>query len=173
MSPCRPVLLMTGCVMVLCAGLASGGVRAEEGKASWRFYEDHGNAQLVITDTDEATDNIGSPSFECTAASNRVSVRGEAKEPLRRAIAAFIAANKYPKVEFNPIAKDYGSLLTIAYSEVAGWEYGVDLSASSDAFERFKRTGVLEFVLGKTNFKEEFKVGLDAVAKFQAFCKPK
>jgi hypothetical protein len=159
--------------MALWAGLALSSVRAEESKASWRFYEDHGKAQLVITDTDEATDNIGSPSFECTGASNKIIVRGEAKEPLRRAIAAFIVAGKYPKVDLGVDAGGYGSLLTIAYSEVAGWEYGFHMSASAGAFERFKRTGVLEFALGKTAFKEKFTVGLEAVTKFHAFCKPK
>jgi len=164
---------MTGCIMAPCAGLASGAVAAEEGKASWRFFEDHGKAQLVIADTDEGTDDIGSPSFKCTGASDLIIVSGDAKEPLRRAIAAFIVADKYPKVEFGANAKGYAALLTIDYSEVTGWEYGFDLSASSAPFERFKRTGALEFALGKTTVKEEFKVGLENVAKFQAFCKPK
>jgi hypothetical protein len=54
---------------------------------------------------------------------------------------------------------------------MSGWEYGFELSAAGPPFEQFKRTGRLDFKVGETWLHEEFKIGLDAIAKFQAFCK--
>jgi hypothetical protein len=52
-----------------------------------------------------------------------------------------------------------------------GWRYKFDLSDGHKSFERFKREGVLEFKLGETIVHEEFKVGLESVAKFFNICK--
>ena len=150
---------------------ASGTVFAEE--ARWRFFDQNGRALLAITDTDEATDAIGSPSFDCAAGSDRVEVHGDANKSLRRAIASMISADQYPKVNVAPFEKESFVTLSVSYSEISGWQYGFDLSASSPQFERFKQTGVLEFKVAGAAIREGSKLGLDAAAKFQAFCKQK
>jgi hypothetical protein len=160
-------LLPSGAAIL--ALLASGAAFADETR--WRFFDQKGRALLAITDTDEATDAIGSPSFDCAAGSDRAEVRGDASKPLRRAIANMISSDQYPKVNVAPFEKESFVMLSISYSEISGWQYGFDLSASGPQFERFKQTGVLEFKLAGTAIREGSRFGLNAVAKFQAFCK--
>ncbi|UQR62671.1 hypothetical protein LRP30_39030 [Bradyrhizobium sp. C-145] len=154
-----------------CIGLSFGPPQANADETRWRFFDQNGRALLAITDTDEATDAIGSPSFDCAAGSDRVEVRGDANKALRRAIGNVISADQYPKVNVAPFEKESFVMLSVSYSEISGWQYGFDLPVSSPQFERFKQTGVLEFKLAGTAVREGSKVGLDAAAKFQAFCK--
>lgn len=161
------------CALSACIGLALGSPQANADEIRWRFFDQNGRALLAIANTDEATDAIGSPSFDCAAGSDRVEVRGDANKALRRAIANMISADQYPKVNVAPFEKESFAMLSVSYSEISGWQYGFDLSASSPQFERFKQTGVLEFKLAGTAVREGSKIGLDAAAKFQAFCKQK
>ncbi len=126
---------------------------------------------LVITDTDEGTDSFGSPLFRCERGSGRVEIEGAPKEALRRTIGNIIAADHYPAVQLLPAGTGYSDVLAISYSDMHGWRYGFGMSAEEAPFEQFKRTGVLEFKIGETLVHEEFKIGLDAVANFQAFCR--
>jgi hypothetical protein len=144
---------------------------AQEGVDRWRFSENEGKAMLVIADTDQGTDAFGSPLFRCEKGSGRVEIEGSAKEALRRTIGNFITVDKYPDVELLPAGSGYSDLLTISYSEMYGWRYGFAMSAVETPFEQFKRTGMLDFKLGDTLVHEEFTIGLDAVAKFQDYCR--
>ena len=61
------------------------------------------------------------------------------------------------------------ALLNLSYSEMGSdWEYSLTLEAVEPAFDEFKRLGRLTFKVGGTVLREEFKVGLENVAKFQA-----
>ena len=160
--------LLCGSAVVL-ALLASNAAFADETR--WRFFDQKGRALLAITDTDEATDAIGSPSFDCAAGSDRVEVRGDANKALRRAIAGMISADQYPKVNVVPFEKESFVVLSVSYSEISGWQYGFELSASSPQFEQFKRTGMLEFKVASTAIREGARVGLEAAAQFQAYCR--
>jgi hypothetical protein len=145
---------------------------AQEGVERWRMFEsDNKEAQLLIVDTDLGTDAIGSPRFWCISGSGKIDVRGVAGEVHRNAIADLIRSDQYPRVDFKPADPDNLTLLGLAYSEITGWEYKFDLSADGPPFEQFKRSGALDFKIDEAWLHEEFKVGLDAVAKFQAFCK--
>jgi hypothetical protein len=145
---------------------------ANEGEERWRMFEtDNKEGSLVIADTDLGTDAIGSPRFWCTSGSGKIDVRGVAGEAHRNAIADLIRSDQYPRVDFKPADPDNLTLLELAYSEMTGWEYKFDLSAAGPPFEQFKRSGMLDFKIDETWLHEEFKVGLDAVAKFQTFCK--
>jgi hypothetical protein len=145
---------------------------ANEGEERWRmFATDDKEATLVIADTDLGTDAIGSPRFSCGFSSGKIDVRGVAREAHRNAIADLIRSDQYPHIELRPAGPDNVAFLDLSYSDMSGWEYGFDLSAAGPPFEQFKRTGMLDFKIGETWLHEEFKIGLDAVAKFQAFCK--
>lgn len=167
----RPMRKSSGCILGSMFFLTCISAYANEGEDRWRFSENEGKAMLVIADTDEGTDAFGSPFFRCEKGSGRVEIEGSAKEALRRTIGNFITVDNYPDVQLLPIGSGYSDLLTISYSDMHGWRYRFAMSAVETPFEQFKRTGVLEFKLGETLVHEEFKVGLDAIAKFQASCK--
>lgn len=153
--------------------LAPGLVNADDKQVRWRFIGDNlgGRATLAIGDTDEATDDLGLLFFQCREKSGSIEATGIPSEELRRAIGATVAADRYPLIEFLPSAQGQSSPLTVSYSELhEGWLYGFELSSTAAPFENFKQTGVVEFKLGETRVHVEFKVGLDAIAKFQAFC---
>ncbi len=163
---------MTATVLGALSFLTCVSAGAQEGVERWRMFEtDNKEAQLLIADTDLGTDAIGSPRFWCVSGSGNIDVRGVAGEAHRNAIADLIRSDQYPIVDFKPEGPDSHSLLELAYSEVTGWEYKFDLSAAGPPFEQFTRTGMLDFKIGETWLHEEFKVGLDAAVKFQAFCK--
>jgi hypothetical protein len=168
----RPVRKTSACILASMFFLTCVSAYAQEGEERWRMFEtDNKEASLVIADTDLGTDAIGSPRFWCVSGSAEIDVRGVAGEAHRNAIADLIRSDQYPRVDFKPADPDNLTLLKLAYSEMTGWEYRFDLSAAGPPFEQFKRTGMLDFKVGETWLHEEFKVGLDAVAKFQAFCK--
>jgi hypothetical protein len=144
---------------------------ADDYQVRWRFAEQADSwAILAIADTDEGTDRIGSPFFRCRSKSGRVEVTAKPSDKLRRMISKLIIADQYPRVEFIPAVPGHSALLTVTFSEAAGWQYGFELPAIDDPFEKFKRTGVKEFKVEEATVHEEFKIGLDAVAKFQTFC---
>jgi hypothetical protein len=145
---------------------------ANEGEERWRmFATDDKEATFVIADTDFGTDAIGSPRFSCGFGSGKIDVRGVAREAHRNAIADLVRSDQYPRIELSPTGPDNVAFLELSYSDMSGWEYGFDLSAAGPPFDQFKRTGMLDFKIGEAWLHEEFKVGLDAVAKFQALCK--
>jgi hypothetical protein len=60
----------------------------------------------------------------------------------------------------------------VSYSEMgSNWQYSFELEVAGKAFDEFKRTGRFTFKVGSTVVREEFKVGLENVDKFQAICK--
>jgi hypothetical protein len=163
---------MNATVLSALSFLACASAYAQDGEDRWRMFEtDNKEAQLLIVDTDEATDAIGSPRFWRVAGSGQIDVRGVARETHRNAIADLIRSDQYPRIELSPAGPDNSAFLELSYSDISGWEYKFGLSAAGPPFEQFKRTGTLDFKIAETWLHEEFKVGLDAVAKFQAFCK--
>ena len=151
--------------------LASGSAYSEEGEVRWRVFDQEGEALLVITDTDEATDHFGLPMFSCKHKSGNVNVEGEAKENLRVAMASLIRTDQTPWIQVIPDANPETTTLNLYFSFIDGWRYKFDFSDDHKSFERFKRDGVLEFKLGETTVHEEFKVGLENVTKFLDLCK--
>ncbi len=70
-----------------------------------------------------------------------------------------------------PASRFGQALLSVSYSEAGSvWEYSFELEADAPAFDAFKRSGRLTFKVGKTVVREEFKAGLENVAKFQSIC---
>ncbi|WP_434905957.1 hypothetical protein [Bradyrhizobium sp. HKCCYLS20291] len=137
----------------------------------WRVFEQDEGALLAPSRSDEATDDVGSPSFRCKAKSGTMAVTGDASQELRNAVADLLRSNAYPQVEMVPASRFGQTLLSVSYSEAGSvWEYSFDLDADAPAFEAFKRSGRLTFKIGKTTIREEFKIGLENVAKFQSIC---
>lgn len=156
-------------VIALVPGLAE----AEDKQVRWRFAAYDGQGHLTSGDTDEPTDDIGLLLLRCREKSGDIEVTGIPSAEFRGAIGATIAADKYPLIEFVLKAPGQTSLLRFEYSELhETWLYTFHLSSKEEPFETFKRTGALEFKLGETRDRRELKAGLDAIAKFQAFCQP-
>lgn len=159
-------------ILVALSFLTCVSAYAQEGVDRWRTFEYDGKeAILVISDTDESGDTMGSPRFRCQIGSGKIEVKGVASDVQRQAIADLIRSGNYPRIELSPAGPDNIAFFDLSYSDMSGWEYGFDLSAAGPPFEQFKRSGRLDFKVGETWLHEEFKVGLDAVAKFQASCK--
>ncbi len=143
--------------------------RADERR--WRIFEQDQRALLAPSHTDEATDDVGSPSFRCELKSGTIVATGDAGQELRNAVAELLRSNQYPQVEMVPASRYGQTLLSVSYSEAGSvWEYSFELEADAPVFDAFKRTGRLTFKIGKTTIREEFKPGLDNVAKFQSIC---
>jgi hypothetical protein len=149
----------------------SAAVAAGDAEERWRNFEGDNEASLLITTTEGATDDYGSPHFQCRRGSGVIQVGGDAKQDLRIAMAQVIRIDEYPMVHVFPIDSGDTSLLNLSYSEVRGWQYSFDLQAAGAAFDEFKRTGQLTYKLGTTVVTEEFKTGLESAAKFQDICK--
>jgi hypothetical protein len=148
---------------------ASASSAADERR--WRVFEQADGALLAASHSDEATDDVGSPSFRCKAKSGTIVVTGDAGQELRNAVADLLRSNDYPQVEMVPPSPFESTLLSVSYSEAGSvWEYSFELQADEAAFDAFKRSGRLTFKIGKTVVREEFKTGLENVAKFQSIC---
>jgi hypothetical protein len=146
---------------------------ANEGETRWRLFDNDGHILLAITDTDEPTDNIGSPQFRCRKASGQVEMEGDAKDALRRVVADLIRAGKPLNVSLAPSDSGNRAGMDVYYVEADdGWRYKLHLTSDAALFEQFKRTGTVEFRLNKTLVRETFKVGLENAGKFQDLCKP-
>ncbi|MGJ5150929.1 MULTISPECIES: hypothetical protein [unclassified Bradyrhizobium] len=151
------------------AAFASAAWAADDQR--WRIFEQDGGALLSPSHSDEATDDVGSPSFRCKAKSGTIAVTGDAGQELRNAVADLLRSNGYPQVEMVPASRFGQALLSVSYSEAGSvWEYSFELEADAPAFDAFKRSGRLTFKVGKTVVREEFKAGLENVAKFQSIC---
>ena len=165
----RPDTIAT--VAIVALGFAVGSARAKNDEWRWRVSDQEGQAVLAKSDTDEATDNLGLPMFTCNDKSGNVTVEGEAKEPLRIAMAGLIQVDEIPWIQVVPDATPETATIDLFYSFIDGWRYKFDIQEDHKSFERFKRDGVLEFKLGGTVVHEEFKVGLENVTKFLDLCK--
>lgn len=154
-----------GALLVLVCGSANA---AKEGEWSWRVFDNDDEETLAITDTDLAGDNVKMPFIFCKKAQGRITVRGDADESLRLAMADIIRNNQEPTAKFAPTGQEDVELF---FGE--SWQYRIQISADAPPFEQFKRTGVLQFKLGKATVREQFTVGLENIAKFQDICRLK
>jgi hypothetical protein len=154
-----------------CFALASisSVVAAEEGEVRWRVSDTADSALLVIADSD-ATDNLGSPLFECKKGSGAATAEGDASEDLRSTMAELILHDQEPGVHLTPDEPNT-QILDLAYNSFSGWRYRFELFVTGPAFEQLKRTGLFQFKVADAIIREEFKVGLENVAKFQDICK--
>ena len=143
---------------------------SNESQQRWRVFDQGDHALLVIADSDDGGDDLGSQYFRCRKASGTIVVEGNATESLRKAIADLIRTDQYPRARIIVPSSEETVLLQPSFSEVNGWQYSFDLAADGKAFERFRRTGALEFRVGKASDRGEFKVGLENIAKFQDIC---
>jgi hypothetical protein len=161
-----------GCFLAAFAVLASGAADANEDQWHWRALDQGDDALLVISNGQEGTDYFGLPLLYCKKDTGAVEVEGEAKENLRFAMADLIRADGIPLIQVMPEATPAGdTTLDLHVNMLDGWRYKFQLSANHKAFESFKETGVIEFKLGDVTVHEEFKVGLESVAKFFDLCK--
>jgi hypothetical protein len=88
-----------GALLVLVCGSANA---AKEGEWSWRVFDNGDEETLAITDTDLAGDNIKMPFIFCEKAKGSITIRGNADESLRLAMADIIRSNREPAVKFAP-----------------------------------------------------------------------
>ncbi|UFZ01532.1 hypothetical protein LQG66_19600 [Bradyrhizobium ontarionense] len=142
---------------------------AAEDEVRWRVIEDADSALLVIA-ADDATDNIGSPSFECKKALGYATASGDTNDSVRRAIGSIILNDKEPGITMVP-EDNTVSTVDVDFSYVSGWRYRFVLSVTGPAFEELKRTGTFEFKVGDAALKSKFDVGLKNVARFQELCR--
>jgi hypothetical protein len=166
---CRRIRVATiSCALSICIVFASSlaGARADEKR--WRMFGQETELLLAIADTDEPGHVL--PQFSCTRAVGFIEVYGEAREDLRIAMAEFVRTGQRPVIQVQPDLYHIDPIVDLIFSH-EGWRYKYSLIGSDEAFERFRREGVLEFKLGKVLVHEEFKVGLDDVGKFVDLCK--
>ena len=154
---------------VVCAFLAFGSSHSEADELRWRFF-DQGDPALLAIAASDATDNFGSPLFQCRKRSGMATAEGATSDELRRALAALILHDQVPAPNLVPDDSS-AQVAEVFYSEMTGWRYRFQLSVTGPAFEQLKRTGAFQFKLDGTVVQSEFKVGLENVAKFQDFCK--
>jgi hypothetical protein len=160
---------MRRCGFAAFAVLAFGSMSAAADDRRWRVFEEADRALLAASRSDEPTDDLGSPFFRCQRKSGTVVVEGTANQELRDAVADLIRSDGYPQVDLLPAGS---TLLNVSYSEMgSNWQYSFELEAVGKTFDEFKRTGRFTFNVGSTVVREEFKVGLENVAKFQMICK--
>jgi hypothetical protein len=147
--------------------LASGWAHSAEGEVRWRVSDQEDMALLVIADSD-ATDNFGSPLFQCKKASGIATAEGDMSGDLRRTVAELMLQDREPAVNVMPDDTSAGSVEV--FTGMTGWRYRIRLSVTGTAFEQLKRTGAFQFKIDETFVRDEFKVGLESVAKFQELC---
>ena len=142
---------------------------AGDDEVRWRVIEDGDNALLVIA-ADDATDNIGSPSFECKKALGYATARGDVNDGVRRAMGSIILNDEEPGIAMVP-EDNTVSTVDVDFSYVSGWRYRFVLSVTGPAFDELKRTGTFEFKVADAVLKSKFDVGLKNVARFQELCR--
>ena len=138
----------------------------------WRVFEQADGAILAVSGTVEASDDLGSPFFRCQKKSDRIEVQGTANQDLRNTMADLIRSGGYPSISLLPEGPLNSTVLDLSYSEMGGdWDYKFDLQANVPAIHEFRRTGRLEFKLGPTLVREEFKIGVESIGRFIDLCK--
>ena len=148
---------------------SSAAVGADE--TGWRFVKfDDGKAMLVVADTDEATDAIGSFYFRCKPGSGSVTVieNNMQDKRVRAAIADLILNDRYPTVELGP---EKSAIEEITSSDDGGWGYHFQIDPDGVAFNRFKKTGYFKFKIESAPIEAGIKAGFDKIAEFQAVCR--
>ena len=148
--------------------LPSGSVHSEDDEVRWRAFDQGDTALLVIADS-EATDNFGSPLFQCKKASGIATAEGDMNDDLRRTVAELILRDR--ELALNLMPEDPSAQVEAFFSGMTGWRYRIQLSVTGPAFEQLKRTGAFQFKIDETFVRDEFKVGLENVSKFQELCK--
>ena len=155
--------------LVLLSAHAAAG--ADENR--WRLSKSgDGTAMLAVTDTDEATDAIGSLYLHCKPGTGSVTVdeSNMRDKRVRAAIANLILNDGYPTVELEP-APERSAIEAITNSDDGGWGYRFEIGADAVAFNQFKKTGYLKFKIGTATIQAGVKVGFDKIAEFQAICR--
>ena len=127
---------------------------------------------LAVTDTDEATDAIGSLYLHCKPASGYVMVDESNMQDkrVRSAIASLIVNNGYPTVQLDP-APERSVIEAITNSDDGGWGYRFQIDADAPAFNQFKKAGYLKFKIGAATVQAGVNAGFDKIAEFQAICR--
>lgn len=161
-------MCVAGSALAACVVLGSAAVHAAEGDVQWRVSDQDDTALLVIADSD-ATDNFGSPLFHCKKGSGIAVAEGDTSDDLRTTIAAMILHDEEPTIAMVP--DDSSAIGVEAFTGMTGWRYRFQLSVTGPAFEQLERTGIFQFKLGDSSVRNEFKVGLENVRKFQDLCK--
>ena len=164
----RKVLgLMAGCHTLL---FVSDAIGADETR--WRLVKfDDGVRMLVMTDTDGATDAIGSLYFRCKSKSGYATVKVDIRDRKERlAIADWILNDGYPTLELTP-APEKSVLETITLSDSSGWGYDFQIDVNGAAFNAFSQSGYFQFKIGSAVVKAGVEAGLDKVAEFRAVCR--
>jgi hypothetical protein len=149
--------------------LPSGSAHSNDDEVRWRVFDQDDTALLVIADSDE-TDNFGSPLFQCKKASGIATAEGYMSDDLRHTAAEFILQNREFAVNLMPDDSSVQNV-EVFYSDMTGWRYRFQLSVTGPAFEQLNRAGSFQFKIDETFVRDEFKVGLENVAKFQELCK--
>ena len=145
---------------------------ATEGEWRWRIF-DLGNALgLFVLDSDDAaTDALGSHRFTCQKGSGTIQVENLMRPEEREVFADLIRRDAYPAVQV--VLADGKVVTTVAephHSDLDGWTYSYELSANSQTFDDFVRSGTLRVIIGEKPIEATWTGGLDAIAKFQAAC---
>jgi hypothetical protein len=166
MTPGLWTLALAGGCFV--ATLASAGLaNADENEVRCRVFDEAGEALLAIADTDQPTDNLGIPMLSCNDGMGAVNVEGEANEKLRVAMAGMIRANEAPEIQVLPDATPGAASLELFHSFAGnGWRYKFLLQQNHQAFQRFRREGVLEFKLGDAPSMRNSRSGSKASVSF-------
>ena len=138
----------------------------------WRLVKfDDGELMLAMTDTDEATDAIGSPYFRCKSGSGGVTVQSNMQDGgVRRVIASLILNDGYPTVELVP-GPERSVIDQITSADDGGWGFRFQIAADAAAFNMFGKTGYFQFKIGSAAVKAGAKAGHDKIAEFQAVCR--
>jgi hypothetical protein len=154
--------------------LAACASDAKEDEWRWRVLDQEDEALLVISDANGG-DHFGLPLLSCKKNTGAVEVEGEARENLRFAMADLLRADGVPWIRAMPESASVGeagdTTLDLHINMLDGWRYKFLLSADHRAFERFRRSGEIEFKLGAVAVHEEFKAGLESAGKFFDLCK--
>jgi hypothetical protein len=149
--------------------LVQAAVAADETR--WRLVKSDDVAMLVLTDTDEATDSIGSPYFRCNWGSGLITVESNMQDTgVRREIANLIVNDGYPTVELVP-GPQRSSIERIRSADNGGWGFNFQIDPDAAAFSSFGKTGFFQFKVGRAAVKAGIKAGLDSIAGFQAACR--
>jgi len=90
-------------------------------------------------------------------------------DDLRRTVAELILRDR--ELALNLMPEDPSAQVEAFFSGMTGWRYRIQLSVTGPAFEQLKRTGAFQFKIDETFVRDEFKVGLENVSKFQELCK--
>jgi hypothetical protein len=157
-------LVASCCILIL----VPGAFAADE--TQWRLVKIEGELMLAMTDTDDATDAIGSPYFRCKPGSGRLTVDSNMQDrDVRRVIASLILNDGYPTVELVP-GPERSVIDQITSADDGGWGYRFQIDADAAAFKMFGKTGYFQFKIGPAVTKAGVKAGRDRIAEFQAAC---